>query len=89
MHVDKIIDVPTSFSFEDEREEGILNVEIVLDMKVVYHVHISIENHIKSLYHVTFYLNPSVYYACSYRPPLFTIIFYISCVFVRFARFVR
>jgi hypothetical protein len=47
MRIDKIIDVPTYFFFEEEREEVILNVEIVLDMKAVYHVHISIENHIK------------------------------------------
>jgi hypothetical protein len=47
MLIDKLINVQTFFSFEEEREEGILNFKIVLDMKAVCHIHITIEHHIK------------------------------------------
>jgi len=47
MHIDKLIDIPTSFSFYEEREECTLKVEIALDMKAVYHIHISIAQHTK------------------------------------------
>jgi hypothetical protein len=40
MNIDKLTYVPTSYSFEKEREEVILNFDIVFDMKSIYHIYI-------------------------------------------------
>jgi hypothetical protein len=42
MSNDILIYVPTTYSFEEEREEFILNFEILFDMKSVYYIYMYI-----------------------------------------------